>query len=122
MLRDHFLAFDDNVKSGSSTSYTSDEFAERLAKYDQMAIFIVVEQTLLISTVAVQVEHSGDGAHWTNKNATSEINASPGGDLAYLWGGDDGTAPSLPFVRLRISLTVSTPALVKVYVALRDIS
>jgi hypothetical protein len=123
MLRDHFRAFDDFVTTGQYD--TNDDFAERLGKFDQIAIFVVLEdpvKTIDPAFVTVRILHSGDGIHWTPKD-DEDPEVSMVFPLASnsAWGRDTGVVPSLPFVRLQVT-SLGISARVKVYVALRDIS
>ena len=73
----------------------------------------------------MQVEHSGDGRNWVAKQTVPEVGGSGGaailaGQVSTAYGYDNGTLPSLPFVRLKVRLTTTTSAHVKVYATGRD--
>lgn len=104
------LVFDD-VIHGTADVYTSSALEERLAELDAIALEVVVEASGTTETTTVQIETSGDGRWWANKNPTPEIDAAstPAGARTVVHGFDAGVRPALGRVRLRIRLGISGP-------------
>jgi hypothetical protein len=144
MLRDSFLAFDDDVLDYSVAGriYSEDRFSLRLGAWDQTYVFISVFNPIfngLGGTIDVTLEHSGDAADrpqvegggrvvWEQKpidlNASKFTLAEWNSGIPYAWGFDWGTVPKLRFARLGITATsvggLFLGGRVRVHVALRD--
>ena len=73
-------------------------------------------------TITAQIEHSADGRNWSNKNVAAEILTATAAINAtnVAFGSDTGSSPSLGFIRVRVQLTTSTAAHVKLWVTGRD--
>jgi hypothetical protein len=134
MLRDVFLAFDDEVRGVGAPAYCSDLFHERLGRFDQTGAFIVVHDANFSAAtinLAVTLEHSADGQRWVPKYIDADgfsstlalwDNATTSGAR---WGGDDGHLAKLPFLRFAVTASVVgmgtfTSARVRVWIVLRD--
>ncbi|HEY4120098.1 MAG TPA: hypothetical protein VGM56_19675, partial [Byssovorax sp.] len=84
MLRDHFLIFNDFL-IGDSEAFgesvydrTSDAFAARLAAYDLLSVFVVMEDHGGGSgTLSVKYETSGDGVEFSDKDDVNLIDEYP---------------------------------------------
>jgi hypothetical protein len=105
------LVFDDFVM-GATTVYSSSNFNEVLGSADQLALIAVVDSYSggAAPSITVQLQVSGDGRNWQNKNSTAEINAKPVSTTAttVVSGGDGGTNPAMGFMRLAVSLFSGT--------------
>lgn len=125
MLRDFFLAFDE-VLEGYGAYYCSEGFYDRLARYDQRAAFIVVEDQRLsgVVTIAAHPEHSADGVSWGAAPASNVYLAlwTSGSHSNAAYGGDSGVAPWSRYGRFYVQASGGTFASsrVRVYVAMRD--
>jgi hypothetical protein len=116
------MVFNDFVQ-GATAVYTPSEHNEALGTYDRLAFQVVVDSVNATGNITVQIEHSGDGRNWLNKNGTAEINATAinAGATNNLSGYDSGAAPLLGLVRLRVQLGgAATQANVKVHAVARD--
>ncbi len=87
---------------------TPGQLDDGLGLVDQLVIEVTVTNVSGNSpTIDVQIEHSSDGVHWINKNKEPEINAAALEKDATNYppfAFDDGTVPSLAFIRLRVTL------------------
>jgi hypothetical protein len=96
--------------STSTTVYTSLKHAPTLGMFDQIAYQVSVQQarTSANPSITVLLAHSADGKNWLPKPGTPIINNHPIDPATSnpLLGFDDGTTPSLRFVRFEITLTV----------------
>jgi len=108
--------FDDYMATSNVgvTAFTSDKLSEMLGFYDQLAIQVVVDDTMVGSAPAalvVQILHSADGRNYLPKNASPEViyptQLNIGQPTYMAFGFDAGAAPSLAFVRLQVVLTGS---------------
>lgn len=102
------------LPSISVLALTNDALNDVLGFYDQLAFQVVVADTIVGTAPAaltVQIAHSADGLHYVNKNAAPEVDTPTQlniGTPTYMsFGFDGGTAPSLGFVRLAITLTAA---------------
>ena len=119
------------MKAGSS-AWSSSRFDETLGRYDQLALFLMLDRVSISSaTISVQILHSGDGENFVIKAAsmTPEVSlswASTPGTTICAWGSDPNTGtnpqtPFLQFVRLSLVLTGSSGlARVRLYATQRD--
>jgi hypothetical protein len=108
MRKYNVRAFDDFVH-GTSTVYSTADFNEVLGSADQLSLFAVVDSysgAAGAPNITVQIQHSGDGRNWVNKNPAAEINGAAigAGITAVAGGSDGGTNPALGLIRLAISL------------------
>ena len=115
------LVFDEHVQGGGPF-YTSQAYNDLLGQYDQLALHAVVDETDAPGKLTVHVQHAADGRSFVNKNATAEIAAATlhAGKANVLTGADAGSAPSLGFVRLAVSLSGAKRAHIKIHVTMRD--
>ena len=111
MKRQTMLVFDEQIMtSGADDYHTSSELNTKLGLYDQVAIHAVVDNPKADGKLVVQIEHSADGrnflpkAHSSKPEVTVDVKA---GTSSQGWGGDNGSAPSLCYVRLRVALSAS---------------
>ena len=112
-----FDAYISSISLASSVSVvalTNDAFNDVLGFYDQLALQVVVDDTIVGTAPAaltVQIQHSADGLHFVNKNAAPEVDTPTQlniGTPTYMsFGFDGGLFPSLGFVRLAITLTAA---------------
>jgi len=106
--------------------WTDAKFNDILARFDETSIIAVADSVGGTGTIqlSVQMQHSGDGRNWVNKNTNPEINAQTitVGATTTLAGSDAGTTPSGGFVRLTVWLPGGTTpsAHVRIYVCNRD--
>jgi len=116
------LVFDDFIHGAGAVVYTSNKLEDLLSAADKLALHAVADQVTTSGQVTVQVEHSCDRRNWIAKNVSAEINAAAltQGSTTQAWGYDDGTRPTLAFVRLKITMSTSTLAHLKLYVTGRD--
>jgi hypothetical protein len=103
------VAFDDYLNfdaSGNGTFFTSDSLDDLLGLFDQLAIEIVADQaTASTVSLGAQIYHSGDGRTYFKKASSPEVpvTAIPAATTTLLpIGYDDGSIPSLGFVRVRL--------------------
>jgi len=118
------LVFDETIYTNAAV-YTAQRFNEVLASADRLVLHAVADETGGTSpTLLVQIEHSGDGRNFGNKNAAAEIPATsiPPSATTSLIGSDSSTIPTLPFARLRVVLGGSGSLVghIKVYACGRD--
>jgi hypothetical protein len=126
MLRAHYLVFDDYLYA-DEPACSGVEHMEALARGDHLALHVVLtnsaaEAAALAAggTFTAAIEHSLDGRRWVAKSTTPEIDAAPI-EGASLYGGERHPAPpSLPYVRLRLSITGARSVHAQVFVAVRD--
>jgi len=90
-----------------------------LGVFDQLAIHVVAGDAIVGGTqplmLSAQIQHSADGINWIDKRTAAEVppqnvlNGSSATPTTVVLspGYDDGTTPSLAFVRLRFNLTTS---------------
>src|SRR6185436_2857708 len=135
MLRDHLLVFDevitDTPPDPSGFWWTEASFDRKLSRYDEMALFCVVDT--LSSTAGdlyVAIFHSGDGITFDQK--TGSLSTDGEVHLAWTtagihaaWGSDPNADVNPPepfqdFVRLRMNLVGTGPVRARLYVTLRD--
>lgn len=127
MIRDAFIAFDDQVTSGAP-ALTSDAVAPRWGIFDRPAMQVIVDDTLggTRGTLTLTLLHSGDGQVWVPRSASPEIDAAEITDqTTALYGALAATdyLPNLPFVRAQIELGGAiSSAHVRLYVVMRDIA
>jgi hypothetical protein len=102
----HEKVFDESIAYGATTQYTTPDFDELLGSADRLSFMVVVNPVSIgPSMLQLQVEHSGDGQHWQNKNVTPEIDLpGPGAVPRLNFGDEPGATPSLAFVRLRVAI------------------
>jgi hypothetical protein len=108
MRKYNVRAFDDFVHT-TATVYSTTDFNEVLGSADQLSLFAVVDSysgAAGAPNITVQIQHSGDGRNWVNKNPAAEINGAPigAGMTAVASGSDGGTNPALGLIRLAVSL------------------
>jgi hypothetical protein len=95
--------------SGTATFLSSPNLDWMLGSYDQLAIEIVADWYTVANPISVsaQLQHSADGIHYVNKAFGPEIPSTPLprplATTVLPIGYDDGTTPSLAFVRLLIT-------------------
>jgi len=114
-MSDVIVAFDDFIH-GSGTFYTSSFFNTLLGEADAYAIEATAEGAdgSPTTSLAIQLETSGDGRNWSNKNPTAEISTSvTANGKTVATASDMNVRPAVALVRLRIdvSAVVGTPAL-----------
>jgi hypothetical protein len=117
-----FTAFSDwiDTPTGSDAfAYSSDNYHEMLGLYDQIAFEVYAEQGAGANpSLQVALLHSGDGRTWREKSAVSEVPTyvlSPSTpELNVRVGFDDGTVPTLRFVRLRLKIAAASQARARV--------
>lgn len=83
----------------------------------------MADQVTGTASLTVALEHSCDQRNWLQKPGTAPINAEPltAAVTTAVFGGDAGTVQNLGYVRLKISLTGTTPAAhVRIHVCGRD--
>jgi hypothetical protein len=102
-------AFDDLVTGVAPiTVVTNPELDGILGAFDQLVIQVVADLVGGVGvTLACQITHSGDGQSYVNKRPVPEITAtalSTTGSNILPLGYDDGTLPSLAFVRVKLTL------------------
>ena len=102
-------AFDDLVVGTTSvTIVTNPELDAVLGAFDQLVLQVVADIVGGTGvTLACQIGHSGDGQFYVDKRAAPEIAATSLSTTAsnnLPLGYDDGTLPSLAFVRVRMTL------------------
>ncbi len=119
MSRAILLAFDDIIH-GTANVYSSSFVELGLAESEAYALQAVVEGIASLESITVQLETSGDGRNWSNKNPTPEIDAvsTPAGQVTAAYGYDPGNFPAPALLRLRIKLgiDIASAARVRVYV------
>jgi len=115
------LVFDEFLNGPMVYYYTKDDWDEALGAYDQLAIHAVVDNIDASGTLTVQVQNSADRKHYINKNSSPEISQAISiGQITTFAGYENGTKPSLRYVRLAISLVTTARAHVKLLVTTRD--
>lgn len=106
------VVFDDFITgSGGTTAFSNELLNGLLGAFDQTAIQIVTDRatvTLGALTLSAQLEHAGDARAWVAKATSPEVpttalSATTTTTLAV--GYDDGSLPSMGFVRIRFSLS-----------------
>ncbi|HVY46094.1 MAG TPA: hypothetical protein VHB21_09455 [Minicystis sp.] len=109
------VVFNDFITdAGSSTVYSNPLLGGLLGAFDQMAIEMVTDRatvTLGTLTMSAQIEHSGDARAFTPKAASPEVLAatvSTTTTTTFQVGFDDGSLPSLAFVRIAFACTATT--------------
>lgn len=122
-MGDVIVAFDDFIH-GNTTAYSSSFFNALLGELETYAIQAIVESVAgsADTQFELQLETSGDGRNWSNKNLVPEVNiAVTGGTTASGVGTDTNLHAGCALVRLRITLSagVGTPA-AKVIVYVRE--
>jgi hypothetical protein len=141
MLRDAFVAFDDEIDNGV-TYYTSDTLNERLAAYDQLAVYLdVLDGSSFTGSAIITVTrlHSGGAMGWNLPDSawvpkmlgilSSTMQPDPAdigpmvtwSNAGPVWGVDTGVVPTLAFSRLAIYGDGFTNARIRVFVVARDI-
>lgn len=115
----------DEVLHGAATDhYTANRWNEVLGRPDKLTIQAVVSNADAAGTIEVQIEHSADQRNWQPKNSSPEIDDPASSILTTSAvssvGSDTGSNASLPFVRLRIRMTTTARAHVKLYACGRD--
>lgn len=115
----------DEVLHGAATDhYTANRWNEVLGRADKLTIQVMVSNADAAGTIAVQIEHSADQRNWLAKSTNPEINDPASSILTTSTvssvGSDSGSNASLPFVRLRIRMTTTARAHLKIYVCGRD--
>jgi hypothetical protein len=134
--RTNKLIFDDYVPLNTTSTtpvYTSAEFYRSLARFDQIAMQVIIDNVTRsggTAGFALQIETSGSGRHFTKLNGTPDVSiaASPG-LVTTATNVATGSYPSvsssggvlLGFVRFAFYFTEATTAAhVKIYVTQRD--
>lgn len=125
--------FDEFVPAATSSApvYTKDDIARSLGTYNSLAIHVVTDNVNgATGTVNVQVQHSSDGRAWINKSSyatgaggggSPELSKPIGAGQTSVYGYEDGSMPSLEFVRLKLYFTgVITAGHVRIHVTARD--
>jgi len=130
------VIFDDIIHGGADV-YTQAVFNELLGSTDLFGAQVIVDNADVAGSITVQAEHSGDGKTWVPKNinggtppaTVAEINLAPlvtsatNSDVRFTMtsdGSDTSPRPLLPCARLRIRLTTTTRAHVKIIACGRD--
>jgi hypothetical protein len=116
--------FDETIHGAGTSFYTANRFNEILGRPDKLTVQAVVDNADANGTILVQIEHSADQRNWKDKNTNAEIN-NPASSISSTStvssvGSDAGTNASLPFVRLRVVMTTTARAHVKVFACGRD--
>jgi hypothetical protein len=121
------LVFDEYLQAstGSPTPvYTDQALNDRLGSFDMLALMAVVDDVSGSGNINIYVQHSADGRNWVSKVVSGgtdvpqiTVSSLSAGQNSYP-GYDDGSMPSLAFVRLRTDFSTSTSAAahVRVYV------
>lgn len=115
---------DETLHGAGTDYYTANRFNELLGRPDKLTLQAVVDNADANGTILVQIEHSADQRNWSSKNGTPEIN-NPASSISTTAtvssvGSDSGSNASLPFIRLRVRMTTTARAHVKVYACGRD--
>lgn len=111
-MRDlRILAFDDVITGTAATWYTSADHNGPLGFADALEIHAVTTNVSGTSpALTCQVEHSANGRHWLNAQASAEIGAvAISNDASFLGVVPLLNPPLLTFVRIRISLSGTSP-------------
>jgi hypothetical protein len=135
MRRANFVAFDEFLPLGTSSSapvFTSAELNAKLGQFDQLAIMIAIDNVggSSIGGFELFIEHSADGRNFLVEN-TNSTTPSGSGDISITtlstgvtnvkYGYHSGSSPLLNYVRFRLYFTnATTSAHVRVYVTQRD--
>lgn len=116
------LAFDEYVQPTATAFYTPASQNDNLGRYDQLGLQVITDNANAAGSITAQIEHSADGRNWINKNGTAEVNGATvaTGQTNVAAGSDTGSSPSLGFVRVRVQLTTTASAHVKIWVTGRD--
>jgi len=135
--RTNLLVFDDYVPLNTTSAtpvYTSAEFHQALALFDQIAVQVVIDNVTrgVASGFSLNIQTSGDGRNFAklNSGSTPEVSVAPSPGLSttattVAAGSYPGPVSNggaiLGFVRFAIQFTEATTAAhVKVYVTQRD--
>jgi hypothetical protein len=119
MLRDHFLVLDEYLPSTSDIIRSSDVLATRLARHDQVALYVVAEDSGgAPGDLTIYIEHSADGHTFVKKNNISEIDGVPltANKTTCMAGCDAGVTASLAAARIVASSSGAAAARVRVRV------
>jgi hypothetical protein len=102
--------FDDSIAGTGFTWYSRPDTYQALGRADSFVFQATVYNvTGTTPGLIVQVEHSADAQNWVSAVATPEITTSVVSNNSYQ-GSKDGISPVLlEFIRLRISLTGTSP-------------
>jgi len=105
------VALDEFLYGFETVSLPSlERLSDVIGSFDQLAIQAVTDNVSNSAggdtTLSVAIQHSADGIHWQTKRAIPEIRPFPLLSVTtYVpMGYDDGTSPSLAFVRLLVTL------------------
>ncbi|HKY37237.1 MAG TPA: hypothetical protein VJN18_14940 [Polyangiaceae bacterium] len=119
MRRFHVLLHDDRIE-GTSPLYSDPSHNALLGSVEALCIYSAAENASgTTPTLTVQVEESGNQVYWRNKAGTAEINSVTLSTAArtVAVGRDNGSVPSLGFLRLRVQLGGANPkARVRIWV------
>jgi hypothetical protein len=125
MIRDHYKIYDHYLVESGKEVTTSSSFDRRLARYDQHAFYVRMEEGAgNLQSFKCWFDHSGDGSLWHPKLGDPWFEYMQGGT----WSNnqfkyDTGTSPTLDFARLRFVLTGTGVIRVRlrVWVTARDL-
>lgn len=113
MLVFNAIVFDELV-SGTNPLYTGNEHNDALGSGDRLGIMAVATNVTGSSVgLTVQVEHSGDAQNWIAfPSGSPEISvASLASNTGYFGTRESfGGSPLLSFIRLKVTLSGTTPA------------
>lgn len=131
------VAMDEIIQGAATDFYTAASMNPVLGSADKFVAHVVVDNVSANGNITVQVEHSSDGRNWVPKNVNggtppttvAEINAVgitagvTNSDVRFTFssdGSDTAPRPLLPLVRLRVRLTTTVTAHVKISVCGHD--
>jgi hypothetical protein len=118
----------DNLISGTQPMYTDVRFCELLGSADVISLAGQIEGVRGSSpTLVIQVEHSADKTRWVNRNTAPEVSLSLTPPTTILPPpastpmGPVESRTGLPYVRLRMQLSGTTPSgVLRLYIVGRD--
>jgi len=115
------LVFDDVIHGAGSIVYSSAKMEDLLGAADKLSFHVVCDNVTTSGSLALRLEQSCDRRNWIAKNSVDEVTCTTTqGSTTQAWGSDDGTKATLAFVRLKLTLSTSTIAHVRVYATGRD--
>ncbi|HVY46093.1 MAG TPA: hypothetical protein VHB21_09450, partial [Minicystis sp.] len=109
MLAEGRIVFDEVIEDtsgalGTVTTYTSLEHSDFLADSQQLVFHAITHATGAVNSLTIQVETTGDGRSWQNKQTAAEFSHLVGSGVnSYTAGEAWPTRPNLRFVRLRLA-------------------
>jgi len=121
MRRFNALVFDDLIIGGASV-LTPSRYDAGLGQFDTLSLHAIVDDIDVGGSMSVFVDHSGDGVHWYTKSAGSAVLTATlaAGVTASKTATEPAGELSMAFVRLRLALTTTGRARVRLYATGRD--